>query len=315
MSLHRLRRSLWVAAACAATALPASAQLRADGPAVPLFADDAAALQPVWSPDGERLAFTREGYVGLWTVTAAGDGVRQLSDEPGAGFGFAWSPDGRAIAARVARLDGIRRQDAIKRFGVDGGASVLIDYAAATPSLPVWFDAYRVGVVLEGELATRLTADAPRLAPLQGEAVLGAGPDGVRVADLGTRSLAALTPVDGQLLNATPSPDGQRVAFEVVGGNLYVMDRDGANVVDLGVGHRPAWSPDGRWVVFMTTQDDGYAFTAADLVAARADGSARVALTATPDRLEMNPSWSPDGRTVAFDDAADGALYLLPVTE
>ena len=29
----------------------------------------------------------------------------------------------------------------------------------------------------------------------------------------------------------------------------------------------------------------------------------------------MNPSWSPDGRALAFDDAVDGALYLLPVSE
>jgi len=100
-----------------------------------------------------------------------------------------------------------------------------------------------------------------------------------------------------------------------LGGPLVVMDADGSNRVDLGRGSRPTWSPDGRWLAFMVTEDDGHAFTAADLVAVRADGSARVALTATPDRLEMNPSWSPDGRALAYDDAVDGALYLLPLAE
>ena len=65
----------------------------------------------------------------------------------------------------------------------------------------------------------------------------------------------------------------------------------------------------------MVTADDGHDITSSDLVAARADGSSRVALTQSPDRLEMNPSWSPDGRALAFDDAVDGALYLLPVSE
>jgi Tol biopolymer transport system component len=65
----------------------------------------------------------------------------------------------------------------------------------------------------------------------------------------------------------------------------------------------------------MVTEDDGYAVTASDLVAVRADGSARVALTQTPDRIEMNPSWRPDGRAIAFDDLTDGALYLLPVRD
>ncbi|GAB5537357.1 MAG: hypothetical protein Rubg2KO_36060 [Rubricoccaceae bacterium] len=312
-----LRRALWPSlAACLFASAPASAQLRAEGPPVRLLADGAAAVQPVWSPDGAQIAFTRDGYVGLWAMDADGDNVRQLSEEPAAGFGFAWSPDGRAIAARVARLDGVRRTDAIKQFELTGEEETLIDYAASTPSVPLWLDAYRVGVVRAGELDVRTTSEAPRLVALTGETVVGAGPDGIRVADLETGNLRDVHPLgEGALLNAVVSPDGQRVAFEAMGGGLHVMDRDGSNRIELGTGHRPAWSPDGRWVVFMTTEDDGHVFTAADLVAARTDGSARVELTTTPDRLEMNPSWSPDGRAIAFDDATDGALYLLPITE
>ena len=317
MPIPFLRRALGASVAvCLFAATPASAQLRADGPAVRLLADGAPAVHPVWSPDGTRIAFTRDGYVGLWTIDADGAEARQLSDEPAAGFGFAWSPDGRALAARVARLDGVRRADAIKQFDLSGEEETLIDYAASTPSVPFWLDAYRVGVVRAGALDVRITDEAPRLAALTGEAIVGAGPEGIRIADLTTGTLRDVHPLgDGALLNAVVSPDGQRVAFEAMGGGLHVMDRDGSNRVELGGGHRPSWSPDGRWVVFMTAEDDGHTFTAADLVAARADGSARVALTTTPDRLEMNPSWSPDGRTIAFDDATDGALYLLPVTE
>lgn len=317
MLLLSLRRALGASLAVfLLSASPALAQLRADGPPVRLLADNATAMNPVWSPDGARIAFTRDNYAGLWTVGADGEEVRQLSDEPAAGFGFAWSPDGRALAARVARLDGLRRADAIKAFALDGEAETLIDYDGQTPSAPVWLDAYRVGAVRDGALEVRITAEAPRLAALTGEAVVGAGSAGLRVADLATGVVRDVRPIqDATLLNPVVSPDGQRIAFEVMGGGLHVMDRDGSNRIELGTGYRPAWSPDGRWVVFMTTEDDGHTFTAADLVAARADGSARVALTATPDRLEMNPSWSPDGRTIAFDDAADGALYLLPVTE
>ena len=300
-------------AALALVASPASAQLRADGPPVRVFADDTPALAPVWSPDGTRLAFTREGYVGLWTVGADGAETRQLSGEPGAGFGFAWSPEGGAIAARVARLDGVRRSDAVKLFPVSGEAETLVDYQDAATSLPRWLDATRVGVVRGGVLDVRPTSDAPRLAPLSGEALVGTGAEGLRIADLGANTLREVTPIDGaRLLNAVASPDGERVAFEVVGGNAFVARRDGSGLVDLGPGHRPAWSPDGRWVALQQTEDDGHAFTAADLVAVRSDGSARVVLTDTPDRLEMNPSWSPDGRAIAFDEG--GALYLLPVT-
>jgi Tol biopolymer transport system component len=116
----------------------------------------------------------------------------------------------------------------------------------------------------------------------------------------------------GQPLNVEPSPDGRRVAFEVLGGNLFVISIDGAAPVDLGSGHRPQWSPDGEWVVFMKTEDDGHVTTASDLFAARADGSSMVRLTASPDALEMNPSWSPDGRRIAFDEG--GAIYVMRVS-
>ncbi len=61
----------------------------------------------------------------------------------------------------------------------------------------------------------------------------------------------------------------------------------------------------------MRTEDDGHSITASDLYAARADGSASVRLTDTPDALEMNPSWSPEGSRIAFDDR--GALYEIRV--
>ena len=139
-------------------------------------------------------------------------------------------------------------------------------------------------------------------------------PVSVTTAVPATAAVRTLAPLgDAELLNVTPSPDGSRVAFEAYGGGLYVMDADGSDVVALGAGSRPSWSPDGAWVVVMVSEDDGHDYTASDLVAVRADGSARVALTTTPGRLEMNPSWSPDGRAVAFDDG--DALYLLPLAE
>jgi Tol biopolymer transport system component len=65
----------------------------------------------------------------------------------------------------------------------------------------------------------------------------------------------------------------------------------------------------------MVTEDDGERYLSSELVAVRSDGSARVQLTDTPDRQEMNPSWSPDGTRLAFDDILDGVVYVLPIAE
>lgn len=60
-------------------------------------------IQPRWSPDGRRIAFTsdRSGANNIWTVAADGSDLRQVSDES---FRLlnnpTWTPDGAYIVAR-----------------------------------------------------------------------------------------------------------------------------------------------------------------------------------------------------------------------
>jgi Tol biopolymer transport system component len=59
------------------------------------------ASDPVWSPDGRRLAFVRlNTRHGVYVINADGSGVRNLTPKPrGAIYAApAWSPDGRKIA-------------------------------------------------------------------------------------------------------------------------------------------------------------------------------------------------------------------------
>jgi TolB protein len=62
----------------------------------------APASDPVWSPDGRRIAFVRlNARHGVYVVNADGSGVRNLTPKPkGAAYYSAptWSPDGRKIA-------------------------------------------------------------------------------------------------------------------------------------------------------------------------------------------------------------------------
>ena len=296
-------------AVLALAALPADAQLAAAGPAERVGLEGEPAARPSWSPDGSVVAFTRPGFRGLWVITPGGTS-RQISDSPGVGFGYAWSPDGAAIAGRTAREEGAQRVHALEVAGLDGTVRELTEERAEMSGLPRWVGAGHVALASGRGLEVVALEDGAAV-PAEPVALFSRGR--VVVADLGARRVQAVGPPSA--FNVTPSPDGRRVAYEVLGGHLFVSDLEGGAVVDLGPGGAPTWSPDGRWVAFAQVQDDGHTVTASDLVAVRTDGSARVALTATPDRLEADPSWSPDGTRLAFVDLRDGALYVLPLAQ
>jgi len=57
----------------------------------------------------------------------------------------------------------------------------------------------------------------------------------------------------------------------------------------------PAWSPDGRTIVFVSNRDGN-----GEVYAMDADGSSPRNLTQNPAKKDVHPAWSPDGRSIAF---------------
>ena len=107
----------------------------------------------------------------------------------------------------------------------------------------------------------------------------------------------------------TISPTGARIAFVRGVGDgfsLYTIDRQGRHAAQLLADEldlTPAWSPDGKTIVFARLADP-LAIDQAALYLADADGSNVRQLGAVPVR-GVSPSWSPDGRRIAFVSFAD----------
>tara|TARA_R110002110_G_scaffold318658_1_gene531470 strand:+ start:10023 stop:13265 length:3243 start_codon:yes stop_codon:yes gene_type:complete len=243
----------------------------AGGEARALTSGHAWDMQPRYSPDGSRIAFTsdRTGGDNIWTLERSSGDLRQISFET---FRLlnnpSWSPDGQYLAAR-------------KHFTTSrslGTGEIWLYHAAG-------------GEDNSGQLV--VPRPSPTFQKEQGEPAFS--PDGkslyyslnttpgdtfiyhqdsntelfqIRRVDLASGDVSTVAGGPGGAVRATPSPDGKQLAYVKrvrASSRLFVMDLDSGaermlfDALDLdmqetwavhGLYPNMAWTPDSRNIVF-----------------------------------------------------------------
>lgn len=215
--------------------------------------------EPVWSPNGNTIAFINDSDGVIRVMNADGSGKTTLA----VGRSPTWSPDG----ARIAYI------------GYASGWGVYVMDADGTDQTKLY------------DASPTLNPEALAWSP-DGAALVVSGTDGIRLANAdGSGGITFL----GQGANANWSPDGMRIVFARSDGGdseIHVMDRDGTDVVPITNNdvsdNFPAWSPDGTKIAFETESDDGY-----DVIAVvDVDGSGLRILT-PHFSTNTQPDWQP----------------------
>ncbi|MEX0873531.1 MAG: FGLLP motif-containing membrane protein [Actinomycetota bacterium] len=110
---------------------------------------------------------------------------------------------------------------------------------------------------------------------------------------------------------ATLAADDDQIAFTALGQNdlvsIFLIDRSGTNRREIREGIQPAWSPDGKRLVFTSLLG-----ATGEIVVMSDDGSGATQLT-DDVATDLYPSWSPDGKKIVFVSSRNGIsdLYVM----
>jgi len=299
-------------------------------------------VQPRFSPDGRRIAFTsdRGGGDNIWIMNADGSGKVQLTKES---FRLlnqpSWSPDGRFIAAKKHFTTGRSLGTGeIWLYHVGGGGGVVL---VKRPNEQHQKELGEPVYAPDGK-GVYFTRNITRGGVFEYAQDSNTDLFNIERHDLATGEVTTVVSGAGGSVRPAPSPDGKRIAFarrEAARSKLYVKDLDSGverKIYDAldqdvqetwavtGVYPNFAWTPDSASLVFWAggkIRRVGADGGTAAVIPFRVSDS-RGSIAASHPKVEVAPdrfmtkmprfaTVSPDGERVVFESL--GKLYVKPV--
>src|SRR3990172_4694239 len=313
----------------------------------PWTSDDVLAMKlvrdPQVSPDGRWVAYVVQGLsedksayqTDVWLVTAAGGEARPLTTSSANDDTPRWSPDGRWLAFLSERpRPGAKEESEEGRRQVwlirpDGGEPVVLTNAGGGVSALEWSPEGKA----IGYLAREPKSEEQKAREREKDDAWTPSErypwSRLWVLDVASREARQLTRGELHVSGFSFSPGGQRIPFarppppllpHPFTSDLYVFPAGGDEprplVARLGSDADPAWSPDGKWIAFLSQDGkDRHWFTNRYVCVVSPDGGAPRNLGFDVDRLgdPEGLMWSPDSVSLVVASLRKTAAHLFRV--
>lgn len=269
------------------------------------------------SPDGSQVVFvtatanTQKDYYSfsLWQIDTATGDTRQLTRGP-ADFNPRWSPDGKSIAF----LSGVTGTDQIWLMPANGSRVRKLTSTFKNVQDYCWSpDGKRIAFLAPKHALKK----QKKLAPM----VKIVGKDDVQnqifVLDITSQKCQQVTSLNGHVASFSWAPDSQRIVYslqrssfpgDLFHQDIYVLDVAKNNSSSLvkreGVDTVPEWSPDGKWIAFISHGGTFRWFGSSSICLVNPESGIIKDLTGSVPNIDSvigtALEWSQDSNTVYF---------------
>ncbi|MCO6431706.1 MAG: PD40 domain-containing protein [Deltaproteobacteria bacterium] len=273
-----------------------------------------------YGPFGTQISFSsRVGrFKELFVMDIDGSEIRQLTNDRGLAISSSWAPDGIHLVYTSYR----NRVPDLFRMNINSRSVTQLTrgeplelgakYKRSEPaselllaSITTGRDSDIVLLNMSGAVVQRITPSngaidvSPEWSPDNSRIAFcsnrGGGPQIYTMAADGSNVKRISFVTSNYCTSPSWSPKGDKIAFVCradAGFQIFVANADGSNALQLtssGSNEDPDWSPDGRYLVFATTQGRAGSFVLAMM---RSDGTSMKQLTSSRGG-DSEPSWGP----------------------
>ncbi len=249
------------------------------------------AMQPSWSPNGNRIAFwfmpPSAGRSAIATISRTGGEIEVITKDASTNWNPVWSPDGKFLYFASDRSGNM----GFWRVAIDEETGKVQSEAEAV-STPSNFNRH---LSFSGNGRRMIYVQTDQQANIQATRF-----------DLNTEKTVGepfwITRGDRHLVRPELSPDGTRFVMRIsrrTQDDIAVVSRDGTHWRDLTndkfFDRYPRWSPDGKIIAFTSDRGGRYEIWMLD-----ADATNLRQLTFDSPGDTSFPIWSPDGTQILF---------------
>jgi hypothetical protein len=107
------------------------------------------------------------------------------------------------------------------------------------------------------------------------------------------------------------APSNDRLFCYASRGDLVVFDTTGHELGNLGVVSMASWDHSGKAVAYCVTQESEFDLEKSDIFISNFDGSNKLQLTSTPDRIEVDPEFSTSGHYVLYREYRRASILVM----